>query len=53
VTTTSAAQADALYNEVLDGGEVWTLKDVGGYPTPRGTDEVANAVGLPLGVDAE
>jgi hypothetical protein len=38
VTTTSAAQADAFYNEVLDGGEVWTLKDAGGYPEPRGTD---------------
>jgi hypothetical protein len=32
--TTSAAQADAFYDEILEGREVWTLRDADGYPAP-------------------
>jgi hypothetical protein len=35
--TVSAAQADAFYVEVLEGGEVWTVKDADGFPAPQGT----------------
>lgn len=33
--TTSAAQADAFYREVLARGEVWTIRDAGGIPAPE------------------
>ncbi len=36
--TVSGAQADAFYEEVLSGGEVWTVKDANGIPAPVGTD---------------
>jgi hypothetical protein len=31
----SAAQADAFYKEVLEHGEVWTIRDAGGFPAPE------------------
>ena len=33
----SAAQADAFYREVIDGGLVFTVFDAGGYPLPIGS----------------
>jgi hypothetical protein len=36
--TISGAQADAFYAEVLEGGEVWTVRDASGYPAPLGTE---------------
>jgi hypothetical protein len=35
---TAAAQADALYSEVLESGTVWTLRDAGGFPAPMNGD---------------
>jgi hypothetical protein len=31
----SAAQADAFYREVLAQGEVWAIRDEGGFPAPQ------------------
>jgi hypothetical protein len=31
----AAAQAEAFYRELLDGGSVFTVRDEGGYPAPR------------------
>jgi len=36
--TTSAAQAEVFYTEVLDSGEVWTIQDAAGYPAPENSD---------------
>jgi hypothetical protein len=31
----SAAQADAFYREVLRTGQVWAIRDEGGFPAPQ------------------
>ena len=36
--TTSAAQADAFYKEVLADRVVWTVRDEGGSPAPLNAD---------------
>jgi hypothetical protein len=36
--STSAAQASAFYDESRQGGEVWTVRDAGGYPAPNTAD---------------
>lgn len=36
--TQSAAQADAFYKEVVDGGEVWSIRDALGIPAPKNQD---------------
>jgi hypothetical protein len=33
---TAAAQAAAFYREVAQHGSVWTIRDAGGFPQPRG-----------------
>lgn len=33
----SAAQYTAFYAEAIQGGEVWTVRDVNGYPAPETT----------------
>ena len=32
--STAAAQADAFYREVLEGGRVYGVRDAGGFPAP-------------------
>ena len=34
--STSAAQADAFYNEALDSQTVWAIRDSSGFPAPEG-----------------
>jgi len=36
--TTSGAQADAFFREVIDEGAVWAIRDEQGFPAPVGTD---------------
>lgn len=36
--TTSAAQADVFYKEVLEGATVWTVRDSVGIPAPENGD---------------
>lgn len=36
--TLSAAQAERFYAEVLCHGEVWAIRDAGGYPAPENED---------------
>src|SRR5450755_572544 len=39
--STSAAQADAFYREVVSGGEVWGIRDGDGFPAPESGDHRA------------
>lgn len=39
--STSAAQADAFYREVVNRGEVWAIRDVDGFPAPESSDRRA------------
>jgi hypothetical protein len=32
----AASQAAAFYREVAETGKVWTIRDAGGYPAPKG-----------------
>jgi len=32
----AASQASAFYREVVKTGKVWTIRDAGGYPAPKG-----------------
>lgn len=34
----SASQASVFYKEVAQAGKVWTIKDSGGFPAPKGSD---------------
>lgn len=34
----SAAHANAFYKEVLQAGEVWAIRDSGGFPAPENAD---------------
>jgi hypothetical protein len=34
----AASQAAAFYREVAKTRKVWTIRDAGGYPAPKGTD---------------
>jgi hypothetical protein len=36
----SAAQTAAFYEEVIENGQVWTVRDSGGVPAPRNGDGV-------------
>jgi len=36
--TTSAAQAEAFYEEALTHGSVWTIRDSNGFPAPEGSE---------------
>jgi hypothetical protein len=38
--TTAAAQAAAFYREVATHGSLWTVRDAGGFPQPKGADGV-------------
>lgn len=33
----AASQASAFYREVAESRKVWTIRDAGGYPAPKGT----------------